>query len=327
MTFDPLERFLSSMAIFILFVCSIFYFSKGFKKADKNERVLMVGFGLFWLFIALTRLFFFIIDYILEGIYLGNLSVIILSYEVINYLFLYFYLFLYSYTFINTLMIIILFIWSSFKSKRESQVISSVLTIGFVILLIGLIFESIFLKNSTIYVPGLSPLFIIIGVLFAISPLISHFEFFSRRIVKMFILIMLCLLSIFIGSTLFFNLQLIDLFLIIIWVAVFVLILLISYIVYFYTRKREHISKKEELQDTLKILTKPLKFSVEDVKYSREKGYCLVCKNKISGLTYVCPKCEAWYCFNCLEALTKLENHCWGCETPFTKFKSTKNIE
>ncbi|MFX1503261.1 MAG: hypothetical protein ACFFDH_20030, partial [Promethearchaeota archaeon] len=94
-----------------------------------------------------------------------------------------------------------------------------------------------------------------------------------------------------------------------------------------YTKSREHISKKEELQDTLKIFTKPLKFSVEDVKYSREKGYCLVCRNKISGLTYVCPKCEAWYCLHCLEALTKLENACWGCDTPFTKFRSMKNIE
>jgi len=50
-----------------------------------------------------------------------------------------------------------------------------------------------------------------------------------------------------------------------------------------------------------------------------------VCKNKISGLTYVCPKCDAWYCINCCEALTELENACWGCETPFDKFISAKN--
>jgi hypothetical protein len=327
MILDPLERFLSSMAIFILFVCSILYFSKGFKKDDKNERLLMVGFGIFWFFIALTRLFFFIIDYILEGTYLGDLSVIILTYDVTNYLFLYFYLYLYSYIFIDTIIVISLFIWSSFKLKRESQAISSVMTIGFTIFLIGWTFESIFLKNSNLFIPALSPLFIIIGVLVAISPLIGHFELFSKRIVKVFILIMICLLALFVGAILFINLQLLELFLILIWIGASTLILLISYLIYCFTRKREHIPKKEELQETLKILTKPLKFNVEDVKYSREKGYCLVCKNKISGLTYVCPKCEAWYCLNCLEALTKLENACWGCETPFTKFKSTKNIK
>ena len=155
MIFDPLERFLSSMAIFLLFVCSILYLFRGFKKKDKNEKILMVGFGVFWLNIALIRLFFYIMDYFLEGIYNGDLDVIIQTYEVFNYIFLYFYLYLYSYIFIDAVIVILLFIWSSFKSKREFQAISSIMTIGFVTFLIGWGFESIIIKNSNFFFPAL----------------------------------------------------------------------------------------------------------------------------------------------------------------------------
>lgn len=324
MIFEPLERFLSSMAIFILFVCSISYLSKGLKKKDKNEKFLMIGSGFFWLNVALTRLFLFIIDYFQEGTYIGDLNVIIQTYNVINYLFLYFYLYLYTYVFIDTIIIIVLFIWSTFKSKREFQAISSIITLGFATFLIGWSFEAIIIRNSNLFSPILGSMFIIIGVLIATSPLIGYFEFFSKAIIKLFVLIMISVLAIFIILILFFNLQLIDLFLIMIWIAILTLVLILGYIIYFYTRRTGSAIKKEELQETLRIFTKPLKFSIEDVKYSKEKGFCLVCKNKISGLTYVCPKCEAWYCIKCCEALTELENNCWGCETPFTKFNPIK---
>ncbi len=326
MIFDPLERFLSSMAIFIIFFCGLFYFSKGFKKHDKNEKILMVGFGAFWFFIALTRLFFFISDYILEGTYIGDLYVIILTYDVINYLFLYFYLYLYNYIFVIATIVIILFTWSSFKSTREFQAISSAITVGFATFLIGWGFDSIIVKNSKLFTPALSPVFMIMGISIVTSPLIGHFELFSKKIVKLFIVIVICLLVIFITTILLLNLQLASIFLIIIGIALSMLILIISYIIYFYVKSGERVIKEEELQDTLKTFTKPLKFSVEDVKYSKEKGYCLVCKNKISGFTYVCPKCQAWYCLNCYKALSEIENACWGCETAFTKFKPIKNL-
>ena len=219
-----------------------------------------------------------------------------------------------------------MFIWSFFKSQHEFQAISSVITLGFATFLIGWIFEATLLKKSNLISPFLSSVFIIIGVFIATSPLIGNFELFSRPIVKILILIMISVLAVFVSLTIFYNLQLINLLLIIIWTAFVTLIFIIGYLFYFYTRKGESVIKKEEFQETLRIFTKPLKFSVEDVKYSREKGFCLVCKNKISGLSYVCPNCEAWYCLKCCEALTKLENVCWGCETPFTKFKYIKKV-
>ena len=327
MIFDPFERFLSSMAIFILFVCSILYLTRGFKKEDKNEKFLMFGFGVFWLVVALTRLFFYVIDYFLEGTYNGDLNVIIQTYNVVNYILLYFYLYLYSYIFITTIIVITLFIWTSFKAKREFQAISSVITLGFATFFIGWSLESIIIKESNLFSPVLGPIFILIGIFFATSPLIGHFELFSKPIIKVFILILICLLAIFVVLALILNLQLTYLVLIIIWLAIFTLILIAGYVIYFYVRRDEFGTKKEELQETLKLFTKPLKFSVEDVKYSREKGFCLVCKNKISGLTYVCPNCEAWYCLNCCKALNELENACWGCETPLIESKSIKDSE
>ncbi|MFX1487988.1 MAG: hypothetical protein ACFFBI_02500 [Promethearchaeota archaeon] len=325
MVFDPIERFFSSMAIFMLLICSILYFSKGLKKKDKNEKILLTGFGVFWLTIAVSRVFFYIIDYLLEGTYTGDLNDIMQTYDVVNYIYLYFYLYLYFYVFFSTIIVILLFIRSSIKADREFQVISSVITFGLALFLVGWILELIMIKSLTLFFPSLSPVLIIIGVFVASSPQIFYFESFSKPITKGIVLVMISLLVVFIISMLFINLQLIDLILMIIWIATFTMIIIIGYIIYVYTKKEEPAIKKDELQDTLKVFTKPLTFSVEDVKYSREKGFCLVCKNKISGLSYICPNCEAWYCLKCCDALIELEDACWGCETPFIKNES-KNI-
>jgi hypothetical protein len=324
MVFDPVERFFSSIAIFILFICSILYFSKGLKKKDKNEKFLLVGFGVFWLNIAITRSFFFIVDYILEGTYTGDLNIIILTYNVINYIVLYFYLYLYGYVFFSTIVVTLLFIRSSLKSDREFQIISSVITFGLVLFLVGWSLEVFLLKYLNLFFPSLGPFFIILGSIIATSPQITHFELFSKPIIKPIILTMISLLVVIIISMLFINLQLVDLLLIMIWIGLLTIFFILGYLIYFYRRRGEPAIKKDDLQDTLRVFSKPLHFSIEDVKYSREKGFCLVCKNKISGLSYICPKCEAWYCIKCRNALIDIENSCWGCETPFIESKSKK---
>jgi hypothetical protein len=322
--FDPIERFFSSMAIFMLSICSILYFSKGLKNKDKNEKILLIGFGVFWLTIAITRFFFFIADYILIGTYTGNLNIIILTYDVINYIVLYFYLYLYGYVFLSAIIVTLLFIRASFKSDREFQMISSLITLGLVLLLVGWSLELIPIKYFNLFFPSLGPVFIIIGVFIASSPQITHFEFFSKPIIKSIILVMTCLLVLFVISMLFINLQEVNLFLIAIWIGLLMIIIIVGYLIYFYSRKGEPAIKKDDLQDTLRVFSKPLHFSIDDVKYSREKGFCLVCKNKVSGLSYICPKCEAWYCLKCRDALIDIENSCWGCKTPFIESKSKK---
>ena len=75
------------------------------------------------------------------------------------------------------------------------------------------------------------------------------------------------------------------------------------------------------------MFTRPVNININDVKMYREKGLCLVCKNRISRLTYVCPECESLYCFKCSNALTNLENMCWVCDTPFDESKTVKMIK
>ncbi|GAH09992.1 unnamed protein product, partial [marine sediment metagenome] len=38
----------------MLIVCSMFYFYKGSNREEKQEKVLMYGFGVFWLSLAFT---------------------------------------------------------------------------------------------------------------------------------------------------------------------------------------------------------------------------------------------------------------------------------
>lgn len=46
------------------------------------------------------------------------------------------------------------------------------------------------------------------------------------------------------------------------------------------------------------------------------KGYiCIVCKGKINATSYVCPKCNAIYCFKCINALFFQGEKCWSCQT------------
>ncbi|MFX0058476.1 MAG: hypothetical protein ACFE85_11765 [Candidatus Hodarchaeota archaeon] len=307
-------------------MCSVLYIYRGAKGKDKQERFLMHGFGVFWLNIALVRLFFFIIDTNFEGFYLGNLIAIFETFDIVNYIILYFYLYLYIFEFIIVIMLSMLFVWSSIKSKREFQAISSVISIGFVVIVIGWAFEAIIIKNVNPVFRTLPSLFVIIGSLIAISPLIGYSEFFSKPLIRLLIFVMIGLIATFLVLTLFFNLPLFIVVLIFIFIAIFVLILVVGYIIYFYAkqRQRESETRKDEIKNTISMFTRPPKITVEEAKFYREKGLCIVCKNKIARLNYVCPSCNIFYCVKCSEALTKLENACWVCDNPFDETKPVR---
>lgn len=66
----------------------------------------------------------------------------------------------------------------------------------------------------------------------------------------------------------------------------------------------------------------------EEVSVSKEKKICLVCKGKLSGFNlFLCSDCETFYCDNCAQKLSKLENQCWVCNTPFIESKPSKALE
>ncbi|MFX1258441.1 MAG: hypothetical protein ACFFAN_11315 [Promethearchaeota archaeon] len=84
--------------------------------------------------------------------------------------------------------------------------------------------------------------------------------------------------------------------------------------------KRQIEESKSSLIETLS-LSKPMHISEEEVIFHREQIICLVCKGKVERHNYICPTCKAMYCQNCTQALIKLENACWGCNTPIDKTK------
>ncbi|MFX0025634.1 MAG: hypothetical protein ACFE8M_04405 [Candidatus Hermodarchaeota archaeon] len=320
------------MAIIILIVSSLFYISQGRKKETSHEKILMYGFAVFWLSIALVRAFFYFSDYILEGTYTGDLNEIILSFDITSYILLYFYLYFFIYIFISIISVNLMFIWFSIKAKKEIQAISSVVAIGLTVVLIGWAFETITIKELNLISPTFPPIFVIVGVIIAILPLILNLEFFSKALANWLVILSIVFILVFLSLTVFTNLPLFIISQVIIWISSFVLVLVIIYII-FYLVKRVRTpetsleDKKGELKDFIRIFTKPLDFSMKEIKFYRDRGLCLVCKNKISGLTYVCPNCDAWYCIKCSKALTELENVCWGCGKPINLFKLLKYEE
>jgi len=103
---------------------------------------------------------------------------------------------------------------------------------------------------------------------------------------------------------------------------------------FFYFGLREEPEKKEKIKPIKEVKVKGDLFRIsqyrrediteEEVSISKEKKICLVCKNKISRLNYICPECNAFYCFKCSDVLVNLENACWVCETPFDESKPVK---
>ncbi len=332
--FDPLERFFSSVAIIALIFCSILYISKGLKRDTLDEKILMFGFASFWISIALIRIFFYFTDFFLEGSYTGDLSAIFQTYSAKRYIFLYFYLYLYIYVLVNVVSLSIMYIWFSIRSKKEFQAISSVMTIGFAVFLIGWAFEIWIIKAESIIPPALSSIFVLIGALVAFAPLIINLEFFSKRIANLLVIISIGFILLFLSLTIFSALELEGIVIIIIMVAAFVLAIVVIYMVVLVIKSVIspstavfRLEEKAELKDFMKMFAKPQGFTEEEVAFHREKKICLVCKNKISRFNYVCPECDALYCIKCSNALTDLENECWVCNTPFDESTALKAVK
>ncbi|MFW9999268.1 MAG: pyridoxamine 5'-phosphate oxidase family protein [Candidatus Hodarchaeota archaeon] len=75
------------------------------------------------------------------------------------------------------------------------------------------------------------------------------------------------------------------------------------------------------------LYTRPDRITEEEIIFHKEKKICLVCKKDILKFTYICPKCEIFYCMNCSQALANLENACWVCNTPIDESKPSKSFD
>ncbi|MFX1325485.1 MAG: hypothetical protein ACFE8N_11040 [Promethearchaeota archaeon] len=90
-------------------------------------------------------------------------------------------------------------------------------------------------------------------------------------------------------------------------------------------QKKKSIKKELKVRESLfRLYERPEYLSEEEVSFHKEKKICLVCKGRVSRLSYICPKCNALYCEKCTAELSDLENMCWVCQEPIDESKPTK---
>ncbi|MCK4687820.1 MAG: hypothetical protein KAT66_06805 [Candidatus Lokiarchaeota archaeon] len=72
--------------------------------------------------------------------------------------------------------------------------------------------------------------------------------------------------------------------------------------------------------------SRPSDISTKDIELYRKQTICLVCKKKLKGFidVFICPNCKSFYCDNCAQILTQLENMCWSCNNPIDDSKPIK---
>ena len=92
-----------------------------------------------------------------------------------------------------------------------------------------------------------------------------------------------------------------------------------------YRMLEESDEKSSDFEEFIKLLkSKPEKLTEKEITFYRERKICLICKGKVGRFLYMCPDCEALYCNSCAQALTKLENTCWVCNSPIDESKPVK---
>ena len=67
-----MDRVAWLIAIFVLIVCGLRFIIRGLKKEVTDEKIMMFGFAGLFLGNAMTRIFYFISDFYIVGVYRGH---------------------------------------------------------------------------------------------------------------------------------------------------------------------------------------------------------------------------------------------------------------
>jgi len=372
---DPVERFLWSVAITVLFIAGLHFLNKGIRKENQSEKFILFGFASLFFGLSIFRLLFFMFEFFLipgtyrnnafygdydniarEGniIYsIANIPMIIgyllfvLFFEIaikrtryiisligiifvtiiiiLPFLFTnVYFLMLGTIYLVLTLLIILLYLTK--YSPLEFKAIASLLLFGLTLIFIGMGLKYPAVRISVIIPSFIPPIFVIIGTLITISPVR-----FNPKTYKQTLLYWILIGGSAVCIMVLFSIQIflsgVPIYLNVVISLVTVIIIFMEYRIIKIIKSQapgKFTAYKDDFQLNLSMFSRPQKITEEEVTVSKEKKICLVCKNKVFRLNYICPYCSALYCVKCSAVLSDLENACWVCETPFDESKPVK---
>lgn len=160
MIWNPFERFLWGVAITLIFICGVFYIVKGKRREDFNEKIMLMGFGCYFMGLTFQRFF---------GAYLGS---IFISGTYTNYtyygdfgniepLFKFFFQLSYIFWAVGAILFILAFEMSIKRTKYALTIIQ----IPFLVLLIILPYDSARFIHHIILYPFSTTVILLIIVL------------------------------------------------------------------------------------------------------------------------------------------------------------------
>ncbi|MFX1500245.1 MAG: ATP-binding protein [Promethearchaeota archaeon] len=231
MIFDPMERFLRGLQIAFTLMAIYLYFKKARKREDFNEKIILFGFGSYFIGLIVSNIFYiFTIQYFIPGsyrnhVFYGDFSevnslyifldmCVRISYALGAFLFIYsfektikrtkyclsiiqiilliiivvspydlaFILLNYVLALISTLIIIIIFYYLTKWSKFEFKAISSLMLLGFALIITGLLLGNPDLKEINVLPLLLSPLTLILGIFICLTPTSINLNITVRNI-------------------------------------------------------------------------------------------------------------------------------------------------
>ena len=78
-------------------------------------------------------------------------------------------------------------------------------------------------------------------------------------------------------------------------------------------KKKYKIEEKPISKELTEEERQEIEKTESEMAISQDFDKCTVHKGKIQGITYVCPKCQAKYCFKCAQTLSNKKEKCWVC--------------
>jgi hypothetical protein len=201
------------------------------------------------------------------------------------------------------------------NSQPELKTTTPLILVGFMTSLFSIFLSDPPIRGQSPYFLYISPMFMIFGVLLISIPLIVNPKKLSKGLVYLIVGLSTVLFTS-ICIYIYFGLNFPNLIPI-----VFVISMLFTSFFYVYTfykilkiiRSDKIIVKEKKIQSVLKMFSKPDNLSEEDIRVSKEKNICLVCKKKLVRDILMC-ECFTLYCEECSQNLMDDSEGCWVCD-------------